>query len=261
MAKKAKADEVQVVETALTSAQKQKYGLYLLLSAALAFLGAQFLGPTLLGFMALAFGVKSDNLVSFFDQDAARFGLILAIELLTIWFVSLMLKRRQWKWADIGLGRPPQLRDLLRGLKIYGIYFIIFIIVYELEQLSGLINTEQAQQLGFENSHGPQLIFVFLSLVILPPIAEEIIFRGYIFLGFRKHIRFITSVIITSLVFSVAHLEFGSGNPLNWAAAIDTFTLSCILAYSVERSRSLWPAMIAHGLKNFVAFTALYLLK
>ena len=190
-----------------------------------------------------------------------RFLLILSIEVLTLWGISLLVNRRKWTWKDIGLGRKPHLRDLGQGALTYVAYFVIFIFVYMVEQASGLINTEQAQQLGFDNVTGPMLVFVFISLVILPPIAEEIVFRGFIFKGLRKRLPYIQTALITSVLFGIAHLEFGNGGPLNWAAAIDTFTLSMLLTYATERYKSIWPAMIAHMLKNLIAFSLLFLAK
>jgi len=60
--------------------------------------------------------------------------------------------------------------------------------------------------------------------------------------------------MVTSLVFGLAHLEFGSGGPLVWAAAIDTFLLSIILVYLRERTGALYAGILLHMLNNFIAF-------
>ncbi len=240
---------------------RYKYALYLVLSAAVAFIGAQILGPTIIAFCALFGGVKGTELVSFLDSTVMRFVMILSIEFLTVWGVMMLLRRRKWSWGDIGLGRKPQWLDAAHGGLFYLIYMAIFLAVYWLEQVTGLINTEQAQQLGFDNAKGPVLIFVLFALVILPPVAEEIIFRGYIFMGLRKRLTYIQSALITSVLFGIAHLEFGSGAPLNWAAAIDTFTLSMVLTYVADKYKSLWPGMAIHAIKNLLAFTMLFLVK
>jgi len=237
------------------------YSLILVIQTFVAFVGAQVIAPTLIAFAVLTGGVKSGDLLKFMDTFAMRFVLILAIEFLAVIGISYLVKRRQWTWKDIGINRKPNWHDLWQGSYIYAIYFAIFLAVYALERASGLINTEQAQQLGFNNAKGPVLILVFVSLVILPPIAEEIIFRGFLFKGLRKRLVYVKAALITSLLFGVAHLEFGNGGPLNWAAAIDTFTLSMILTYATERYKSIWPAMIAHSLKNAIAFVLLFLLK
>jgi membrane protease YdiL (CAAX protease family) len=73
----------------------------------------------------------------------------------------------------------------------------------------------------------------------LPPLGEEILVRGYLFSGLRMVWRFLPAVIVTSLLFGAAHLEFGGGGPLVWAAAIDTFILSVVLCFLRERSGAL----------------------
>ena len=253
--KSAQIDLAPNPEKPMTLIQKAVYTLKILLGAIVAFLGAQFAAPIVITFVILALGVKSTKITSLFESNAyIRFLLFFLIEIITVWVVSVLLHRRKWGWTDIGLGRKPKWNDLVAGMKFYGIYLIIFIAVYKLERLTHVINVNQAQQLGVSNAHGVQLVAVFMSLVILPPIAEEILFRGYIFAGLRKKLPYIYSALITSVLFGVAHLEFGSGQPLNWAAAIDTLTLSFVLTYAAERNRSLWPNMIVHAMKNLLAF-------
>lgn len=188
----------------------------------------------------------------------AQFAYILIAESLAIWLVLKLLERAKIARTRIGLIRP-QLRDAGRALLGYGIYFVAYIIIILVAtQYSDLINVDQKQQIGFDNAAGVGLIAVFLSLVILPPIAEEIMFRGFLFTSLRAKFRFRYAVIFTSILFGVAHLQFGSGAPLLWVAAIDTFVLSCVLCYLREKSGSLWPGILLHALKNGIAFVALF---
>lgn len=188
----------------------------------------------------------------------AQFFYILAAESLAIWLVLKLLKRAKIARKRIGLIRP-QLRDVLRALAGYGVYFVAYIlIILVATHFSSLINVDQKQEIGFDNAAGVSLVAVFFSLVVLPPIAEEIMFRGFLFTSLRAKYRFRTTVIITSLLFGIAHLQFGSGAPLLWVAAIDTFTLSCVLCYLREKSGSLWPGIFLHALKNLIAYIALF---
>jgi len=132
--------------------------------------------------------------------------------------------------------------------------------VYFLSQfLLPNINYNQKQDLGFNSVAGSnQMVLVFISLVILPPIAEEIMMRGLLFSGLRTRLKLLPAMVITSALFAVAHLEFGSGNALLWTAAMDTFILSLVLCFLREKTHSLIPGMILHGLKNCIAFVYLY---
>ena len=141
-------------------------------------------------------------------------------------------------------------------------YFVSYIIIILIaSRFSGLIDVDQPQQIGFDSAAGYQLIFVFVSLVILPPIAEEVMFRGFLFTSFRQKYRLRFTALFTSILFGIAHLQFGSGAPLLWVAAIDTFVLSMVLCYLREKSGSLWPPILLHAIKNGVAFFALFYAK
>ncbi len=192
------------------------------------------------------------------DSVYAQFVYILIAESLAVWLILKLLKRAKIARARIGLIRP-HLRDAVRALAGYGVYILAYIVIILVaSHFSNLINVDQKQEIGFDNAVGGSLVAVFFSLVVLPPIAEEIMFRGFLFTSLRAKYRFQTTVIITSLLFGIAHLQFGSGAPLLWVAALDTFTLSCVLCYLREKSGSLWPGIFLHALKNGIAFIALF---
>jgi membrane protease YdiL (CAAX protease family) len=187
----------------------------------------------------------------------AQFAYILLAETFAIWLVFWLLKRAHIAKSKIGLIRPV-FKDVAYALCGYGAYFIVYFIIVIIASHFSSLNVDQPQKIGFDGASGKQLYYVFASLVILPPIAEEIMFRGYLFTSFRQKFRLRYAIILTSLLFGLAHLQFGSGAPLLWVAALDTFTLSCVLCVLRERSGSLWPGIILHALKNGVAFVALF---
>ena len=89
----------------------------------------------------------------------------------------------------------------------------------------------------------------------LPPIGEETLMRGYLYSGLRSRLHFWPALLITSLLFGVAHLSTGVSGPL-WAAAVDTFILSAVLVYLREKTGALYAPIMLHGLNNLVAFFA-----
>ena len=191
----------------------------------------------------------------------AQFFYVLIAEIATVAAVYLFLRVFKFKLKDIGL-KKPRIRDPLFALAALPIYFIVFLV------LSGVaahffkgINLNQTQQIGFNVVHGGfNLALTFVSLVILPPIAEEILFRGYLFTSLKKVLPVIWAGVITSLLFAAAHLsEGGSAGPL-WIGAIDTFALSLVLVYLRQKTGSLWAEITLHAFKNLIAFISLFLL-
>jgi len=189
----------------------------------------------------------------------AQFVYILLAEVLTVWLVVKLTRKAGAKLSQLGIKRPV-FKDVLYALAGYGVYFVIYLIVVIIaSQFSSLIDLDQAQDIGFESATGAwNLLIVYVSLAVLPPIAEEVLFRGYLFSSLRAKYRFIYAAIITSILFGIAHLQFGSGAPLLWVAAIDTFVLSMVLCYLRERTGSLAASIMLHAIKNSIAFVALF---
>lgn len=188
----------------------------------------------------------------------AQFAFILIAEVLAVSMVIKAVSMAKLAISKIGLVRP-RLKDLGWAVVYYGLYFLAFIGVSIFVNLFTGIDTQQEQQIGFETAHTTgQLLLVFASLVILPPIAEEIMFRGFLFSSLRARFNYWTATIVSSVLFGIAHLQFGSSAPLLWIAAIDTFILACFLCHLRETMNSIWPPIFLHGLKNFVAFIVLF---
>ncbi len=191
----------------------------------------------------------------------AQFTFILIAEVITLSAIYLFLRIYKTDFAGIGLKRPHCL-DPLYGLAAIPFYFILYLLTVGLVShfVPGL-NINQQQQIGFSNVHGlTPLVLTFISLVVLPPLAEEIMVRGFLYTSLKKALPTVWAVLVTSAIFAVAHLpEGGVAGPL-YIAALDTFVLSLILIYLREKTGSLWAPITLHAIKNGIAFTALFVL-
>lgn len=188
----------------------------------------------------------------------AQFFYVLIAETFTVVAILLLLKLYKVDIKAIGL-RKPKLKDPLFGIGAFVPYYILYIALFALISVfyKG-INASQQQNLGFSNVHGAaELIVAFISLVILPPITEEIMFRGFLYGSLKKGIRAIPAALVTSMIFASAHLAEGVGGAF-WIGAIDTFTLSIVLISLRELTNGLWASMTLHALKNGIAYIVLY---
>ena len=168
--------------------------------------------------------------------------------------VSFTVKRLHFSVRHIGL-TLPRAKDVLMVLPAFVAYFIFSALVTSLVAVFfKSFNSDQVQNVGFENLQGFGLLTAgFISLVILTPIFEEIIFRGYLFKGLRVRLPFWVSAVITSIIFAAAHWQ--------WNVSLDVFGLSLVLCFLTEKSKSLGPAMALHALKNSLAFILLFVHK
>ncbi|MBX4188835.1 CPBP family intramembrane metalloprotease, partial [Candidatus Saccharibacteria bacterium] len=145
------------------------------------------------------------------DSIVAQFFYILVAEGLAAGLAIRMVRSRGLGLSVIGLGRRPKVNDLWRAAIAFVAFYALLIAAGVILSLfSPDINNEQ-QNLGFTNiDTGWENILAFISLVIIPPLGEETLVRGYLFSGLRKAWRLWPAVLVTSLIFGAAHLELGS---------------------------------------------------
>lgn len=195
--------------------------------------------------------LTSSNVAQFFNVVIVY----AALAGLTFWF----LRGHKVPLKAVGMVKP-KLRDL--GVMIVGVPVYILGYAALLMIASALfpsINPNQQQQLGFNPGNDTTaMVLTFFSLVVLPPLVEEFVMRGFLFTSLLKRYKFIVAALITSVLFATAHLQIGSGAPLLWVAAIDTFVLSLVLCFMRYKTGSLWPGILLHAAKNTVAFLALF---
>lgn len=160
--------------------------------------------------------------------------------------IILAWKRVSWKhlgfggfhWSDLAIGC---------GMLIVG-YGII--IVHNIILLILGVDTQGKQIQDILNSIDSPIWF-FIAAAIVAPLVEEIFFRGFLFQGFRQRYGWVPALLISSAIFSAAHLD-----P---ASLIPTFILGLILSYVYHRSNSLWPGILIHFLINASSSLLIYL--
>ena len=150
--------------------------------------------------------------------------------------------------------KKPRWGDFGYGLIGFGTYFLITLVLTSLLGLIPGLDLSQRQELGLQNIDDSQLLAVFFALVVLPPLTEELLFRGFLY-GRLKHHRVLPYIAatITSLVFGLVHGQLNVG--------IDTFILSMVMVYILEIRKNIWTTIFMHTVKNAVAFLALFVFK
>jgi membrane protease YdiL (CAAX protease family) len=94
-------------------------------------------------------------------------------------------------------------------------------------------------------------IGLFVAVVIVAPLAEEVIFRGLTYVGIRARHGATTAIIVTSLFFAVTHIEPLLMPPL--------FVFAVVLGRLRESRDELMPCVVAHAAFNSIGFTALFI--
>ncbi len=221
------------------------------------FFVSQFVAALVLG-IGLALWRPDASISDLLDQSApTQFFYVLIAESLVLALTILVVKKwRKLNLSSIGFGRLPKWRDFSRALGgiavFYGLLIISSILItFFVPDL----DTDELQDVGFDALNSSlDTLLAFTALVLLPPIGEETLMRGYLYSGLRSKMRFVPAMLITSLLFGVAHLGTGSSSTPLWVAGIDTFLLSLVLVYLRERSGALYAPMLVHATNNLIAF-------
>lgn len=226
------------------------------------YFGSQTFAVAVLSFYASIKGYSSELTQKIIEESVTgQFIFIAMIGAVSIYLLSLFMGKRSITWADIGV-KKPDVGKLWYAIPVYLAYFLVLIVVVGLvTKFVPAINTSQEQQIGFDGAAGLSLVLVFLSLVVIPSLVEEIMVRGFLYGGLVKKFSKLLAAIMASLLFAVAHLQFGSDAPLLWVAAIDTFILSMALIWLRERTGNIWAGVLVHMIKNSIAFASLFILK
>lgn len=252
-----------LIKKAKTNKKKQGYGPKSAILVTLAiYFGAQIIAGLLIGLLLYLSGKNSEEITDLVNNSVGiGFGFILIAELLTLWFLWRFIKYRSIALSDIGI-KKPTFENILLSIPAYVVYFIILLVAFAIIQGFTGIDTEQDQKIGFEGASGfLPLAFVFISLVILPAVVEEIMIRGFLYSGLLQKYSKKISAIAASLIFAAAHLQLGSGAPPLWIAAADTFILSMVLIYLREKTGNIWAGVAVHMIKNSFAFISLFIIK
>jgi len=108
------------------------------------------------------------------------------------------------------------------------------------------------QQIPIDEPTTAQLWIIGISVVILAPIAEEVFFRGFLYPALRRWARPWPAILLSAGFFALAHVD--------WRVIPPIFALGMVLAWVVEKRRSLAPAIVGHMCFNMFGFVLLFVL-
>lgn len=89
---------------------------------------------------------------------------------------------------------------------------------------------------------------LWLALVVVAPLVEEISIRGFLFKGIEhSKIGPVGAVLITSLVWAILHTQYDA------YGITSIFAGGLLLGWARLNSKSIWVPVVMHGLMNIIA--------
>ncbi len=173
--------------------------------------------------------------------EAMYYILIIAglLTLLIFWIVSKIRKKKFTQSASLNKLKPATIAPIVIG----GIAFN-----FAISYLMSIIPFPQKWIDSYEASSSQVLggagIAMWISVVIMAPLIEELTFRGFVYTRLKQGMAKWIAVIGTSLLFGLVH------GTIIWA--MYTFVFSLCLIYIFERTNSLWGCILFHMAFNLV---------
>lgn len=173
--------------------------------------------------------------------------LLQGVMLLSVWHFAV--RPAGGRWALLGFRRVKPISTTLiaiAGITTCQILVIVYVQFVDWLGIDFLIPGDP-----FESWDIDLISFAIIafSAVVIAPLFEEIFFRGFMYQAFRKTMRLWPAVILTSLVFGLAHID---------PAIIIPIALVGMILLGIYRwTGNLWSSIITHAGYNAIAVTAL----
>lgn len=206
---------------------------------------------TVLGFVVLGFVARGDPtpIIETLFGDTGRFAFLIytvgqgAAALILI----LLVKRRGLSLRDLGLRGSLTKQGVLYAA---GGWFVAFWLYYIVEKLLGLAGIRmfwnESDFLALDSA--PRVVIVVIATLVVAPLAEELIYRGYVLRALLERMRAPVAAVLSALVFSSIHIGIGLG------LAVYIFLGGLILAYLYLKFRNVYACVLMHLLNNIVAY-------
>lgn len=151
---------------------------------------------------------------------------------------------------------PPHFRNIIKLALLYllAVYPLLILSQSAIQPFVPNENDVQSLVLYFLKNPGwKERCSIIAMATLVAPIAEEFIFRGYLYGVMRHFLGRIPGIVISSILFAAMHLHLPSMPGLT--------VLAVTLCLLYERTGSLWSNIIVHATFNTISIVMLLIFK
>lgn len=170
-------------------------------------------------------------------------GFTIAIILLSGVYL-IALRPKKLSWSEVGV-KPFAVKDWKVIIIYSGLLFVGAVIIVVLTSFIGNSWENSKTEAMQQNATFLTIWIAFISAAIISPIYEEIFYRGFLYRWLRTRIGFSGALLLSSLIFTIIHIPTYNVMPVNFFSGI-------LFALAYERTHSIWPSVLIHGLTNGV---------
>lgn len=192
--------------------------------------------------------VALESTVTQLVYAAVVYLLCLALTIFVPWKILTCKTTRD----ELGLRDLPTWTDILLAPAGFIVFMIVAAFVTTLmAALLPAVDWEQAQDVGFTSLiTNVDFVCAFFALVVIAPIAEEIIFRGWLYGKLRAKLPAIPAMLLVSVLFGIVHGQ--------WNVGVTVFVMSIAMCTVREITGTIWGGILIHIIKNGLAFYLLF---
>jgi membrane protease YdiL (CAAX protease family) len=184
--------------------------------------------------------INSSNITNL--SFSVLYGIQVILMAGVVWFYAIYWRRARWR--DLGLTYYSLIKTIwysfLALLLIMLINFTYVILMTKVFKIAP--PPSKIEELVSNKNVSYIMLLVVVS--IIAPICEEIFFRGFLFQGFKKRWGVPAGILISSALFSAAHLDLYNSLPL--------LAIGWVLAYLFHKTKSLFPVIFLHAIYNLL---------
>jgi uncharacterized protein len=159
------------------------------------------------------------------------------------------LRFRTRRGFVLGWRMHPVWLQLRYALALFCFGSLCVLIGSLIETKTGHTSQEPSVLLLAQAQSLPLRIFILFVACTVVPFYEETIFRGILFRGLRTQWGVTVAILLSAALFAAAHADL--------LAAVPIFLFAIALAWSVQRTDSIIPGVIAHGLFNMFSLVVM----
>ncbi|MFH1312010.1 MAG: type II CAAX endopeptidase family protein [Candidatus Eisenbacteria bacterium] len=172
-------------------------------------------------------------------------GLLVALLVL-----RYLLSRRQLGWRNVGVTGGLSSKSVLYAFIGWLVgFFLYYIVEISLTRIGIRMFWNEGDFFGLDTPW--RVIGICFATLVIAPIAEEILYRGYVLQALLAKFSTTLAVLLSALIFASIHIGIGP-----WMV-VYLFLGALIPAYLFIRFRSIYPCVLMHFLNNIVAYVVI----
>lgn len=170
------------------------------------------------------------------------YGIQVLLMMGIVWFIAL--HKRKGRLRDLGLRYYSIGKTLWYTLiSLIAIFAISFVYIFVMNSVFVIEAPASKIEILIKNQSISNTVLLVV-VAFIGPVIEEVFFRGFLYSAFKKNWGVLPALFLSSLLFSLVHLQLYSFVPL--------LIIGWLLAYIFEKTKSLFPAIFLHGVYNLV---------